>query len=321
MVGMNKVFRSARIATAGLALSLLLTTCEPLALRDLAEKLAQGGAKHLYITDRDASKIYRCELDGSNLVEIEQLSGRGNPAMIAVDPAESRLFWTSIPLAIPPGKVEVISARFDGSDIRVHFQESDPVAIVPRGLSPKSSANALFWAGHQNNTIYRQNYSPSAPSALTMDPAITDTYDIAYCPILDRLFVADRDSGRIFRIQVDGTLDATLLLSDGFSMPFNLTVDSQNAQVYWSDDDGSELSSNGTIYRCKADDFLADIETVVSSAGSLRQLVVSSEEGFIFWADDTSNSIKRANLDGTGIRTIVSGLQNPRGVALDPVRR
>lgn len=319
MVGINKAFRAALIAAAGLALSLVLTTCEPLALRDLAEKLAQGGAKHLYITDRDAGKIYRCELDGSNLVEIEPLSGRGSPAMIAVDPDAGRLFWTSAPAG---GYWEVLSADLNGSDVFVLFKEASTTPERgPRGVSPKSSTSSLYWSGIYTNLIYEQEYTSTTATPLN-HPLVAFTYDVYYSSALDRIFVANPAEGRIHRIRTDGTHEATLELTDiGTSTPINVTVDGVLDHVYWSDDDGNEFTSNSGIYRCDADLAPASVETVIASAGSPRQLVVDPEEGFLFWADDTADSIKRANLDGTDVRTIVSGLQNPRGVALDPVRR
>uniref|UniRef100_A0ACD5GWN9 Uncharacterized protein n=1 Tax=Desertifilum tharense IPPAS B-1220 TaxID=1781255 RepID=A0ACD5GWN9_9CYAN len=38
----------------------------------------------------------------------------------------------------------------------------------------------------------------------------------------------------------------------------------------------------------------------------------------MYWTDDTTNRIQRANLDGTGVENlIVSGLDRPRAIALD----
>lgn len=317
---MNKAFRAARIAAAGLTVSFLLTTCEPLALRDLAEKLAQGGAKHIYFTDLDAKSIYRCEFDGKNMTEIEVLSNRSSPAMITVDPGAGKLFWASVPTG---GYWEVLSSDLDGTNIFVLFKESNTVPEKgPRGMSPKLASHILYWAGRYNNIIYEQSYSSSTPAPLDSDPLVAFTYDIAYCSELDRIFVINQAERRIHRTLADGTHEVTLMLDDaGYNNPFNLAIDSIRGHVYWSDDDGNEATSDGCIYRCNTDLSSASIETVIPSAGSPRQLTVAPEEGYIFWADDTANSIKRANLDGTDVRTIVSGLQNPRGVALDPVRR
>ena len=39
----------------------------------------------------------------------------------------------------------------------------------------------------------------------------------------------------------------------------------------------------------------------------------------IYWADDLSNTIQRADLDGLNRETIGTGLDQPRGVAIDVV--
>ena len=37
----------------------------------------------------------------------------------------------------------------------------------------------------------------------------------------------------------------------------------------------------------------------------------------MYWTDTGSGKIQRANLDGSGIEDVVSGLSSPRGIALD----
>lgn len=312
---MNKAFQAARIAAAVFALSLVLTTCEPLALRDLAEKLAQGGAKHLYITDRDAKRIYRCEVDGSNLIAIESLSNQNNLAMITVDPNAGKLFWTCASISNELGKV--VSSDLDGSNIYMLFIESVYETVSPRGVSLKPVSSVLFWVGIRDHTIYKQSYSSSETPLASA--GIGDPQDLAYCPNLEKIFVSDPANKKIHRINIDGTLDLTLdlPLTAGFQTPGNLIVDSLHGHVYWSDD-----GPGGGIYRCDTDLTLASVTTIVASAGMPpRQLAVDPEEGLLFWVDLGTKTIQRAKLDGSDVRTIVSGLQGPRGVALDPVRR
>ncbi len=38
----------------------------------------------------------------------------------------------------------------------------------------------------------------------------------------------------------------------------------------------------------------------------------------LYWANMTDDKIQRANLDGTGIEDVITGLSSPRGLALDP---
>ena len=53
----------------------------------------------------------------------------------------------------------------------------------------------------------------------------------------------------------------------------------------------------------------------MSNQDELRGLAVGSCH--IYWADQGSGTIMEANLDGTGVTTLVSGLTAPFGVAVD----
>jgi len=60
------------------------------------------------------------------------------------------------------------------------------------------------------------------------------------------------------------------------------------------------------------------VSTVFVSVGCL---VSSAQAGSIFWTDTDgptgSHVIRRANADGTGIQTVITGLRDPRGMTLD----
>lgn len=50
----------------------------------------------------------------------------------------------------------------------------------------------------------------------------------------------------------------------------------------------------------------------------LRSLAVDTEQGFVYFSDSNASIIRRAALDGSGVKTLVSGLDQPMSLALDP---
>ena len=82
------------------------------------------------------------------------------------------------------------------------------------------------------------------------------------------------------------------------------------SKIYWTQTDG-------IIRRANPDG--SNVEDVVTGLGYASGLDVDSSNGKIYWVDHARNGIQRANLDGTGIETLVSAAdtQSPADLALD----
>ena len=121
--------------------------------------------------------------------------------------------------------------------------------------------------------------------------------------------------------RTDGTA-AALLVSDPDVVvnAENVAVDPVTGQLYWTDSGGAGgfVASESAIRRSEADGsgvvtlLQSEIENPVS-------LVLDVDEAKMYWADPTNSIIQRANLDGTGIETLVEDLAGPRDLALDIV--
>ena len=79
------------------------------------------------------------------------------------------------------------------------------------------------------------------------------------------------------------------------------------------------LSSDSGILRTNPFNF-AQLETVIAkpTASPNGGLAVDTTRGKIYWAEATS--VKRANLDGSNVETIITGLNNVVDVGVDPGR-
>lgn len=69
-----------------------------------------------------------------------------------------------------------------------------------------------------------------------------------------------------------------------------------------------------------AQDIVRSVVVTVDGAGRLAPVAAGARPSNAkrYWADTPGQSIRRSNLDGTGIEDVVSGLADPYGLSLDP---
>lgn len=81
--------------------------------------------------------------------------------------------------------------------------------------------------------------------------------------------------------------------------------------------DTSDVAPGANAIR-RTDLGASGLANVVTGLGDPLAIAVDQEAGKVYWTDDTTNRIQRANLDGTGLENlIVAGLDQPRAIALD----
>lgn len=61
----------------------------------------------------------------------------------------------------------------------------------------------------------------------------------------------------------------------------------------------------------------SDFVEIVSGAQHPSQLFVDSVNGWVYWSEYETGSIRRANFDGTDVQTVVTGLSGPKGLVVD----
>jgi hypothetical protein len=83
-------------------------------------------------------------------------------------------------------------------------------------------------------------------------------------------------------------------------------------QVFWSDSDAS------TLWRANDDGSGASIILPLSSGAEPRGIAVDPLHGFLYWAENGTNRIRRAGLDGSAPQNVVtSGLGFPADIEID----
>jgi DNA-binding beta-propeller fold protein YncE len=144
-----------------------------------------------------------------------------------------------------------------------------------------------------------------------------------------RLFLLDLGGGRVLSANPDGS-DLTTIVEEGRKLPDGLAVDVEAGHLYWTNM-GNPKVNDGSIQRSDLDG--GNLSTIVASGGTFtpKQIQIEKQSGKLYWSDREGMRVMRANLDGSGIETLVdTSAGDPRpgpdaakwcvGIAVDVAR-
>jgi hypothetical protein len=117
-----------------------------------------------------------------------------------------------------------------------------------------------------------------------------------------RLFFLNIRS-QVLSAEPDGS-DVRVLVDDLDTSPDGIAVDSRNGYVYWSNM-GAAKEDDGSIMR--ADLNGGNVTAIVPTGGTFtaKQLTLDARNGKLYWSDREGMRVQRANVDGTGLETLV----------------
>ncbi len=117
-----------------------------------------------------------------------------------------------------------------------------------------------------------------------------------------RLFVLDLGAGRVLSMNPDGS-DKKVLAAD-CPHPDGIAVDREAGHIYWTNM-GVFSRNDGSIERADLDG--GNRKTIVPQGGTFtpKQLQLEKQSGKLYWSDREGMRVMRANLDGSGIETLV----------------
>jgi hypothetical protein len=201
----------------------------------------------LYISDYDASAIYRCDLDGSNLSEFR--TGLPGPDGMAIDYAGNRLYWDT--------DDGIQRADISNSDVN---QKEDFVvgqgAGDPEGVSIDPVHSKLYWINY-NGGLWTKNLDGTGETEIIPLVEGGSTLIIGNRVYFDQ-WVASGDI-HLKSANLDGTVISTI--TTGISrVVFGIGYESEYNKIYWGD------RTPGKIMRGNTDG--SGIETWYEKSGS-----------------------------------------------------
>jgi len=125
-----------------------------------------------------------------------------------------------------------------------------------------------------------------------------------------RLFFLDLSSGRVLSVNTDGS-DRRVLASDA-RLPDGVAVDAEEGRIYWTNM-GVPALDDGSIESADLDGGNRRVIVAQGVTHTPKQLHLDREGGKIYWCDREGMRVMRANLDGSGVETLV---ETGRGEAL-----
>jgi PKD repeat protein len=206
----------------------------------------------LYISDFDANAIYRCDLDGKNLVEFR--SGLLGPDGLAIDYAANQIYWDT--------DDGVQRADLSNADVNQKEDFVTGQANDPEGVSIDPVHQKLYW-GNYNGGVWMKNLNGTGETEIIPGIEGGSTLVIGERVYFDQ-YVASGDI-QLKSANLDGTGISTLTTAIT-KVVFGLGYEQEGNKIYWGD------RSVGRIMRSNLDG--SGIETWYESSGSSPRGIV-----------------------------------------------
>lgn len=155
-----------------------------------------------------------------------------------------------------------------------------------------------------------------------------DVYDVALDTAGGKMYWTAPVNGKIQRSNLDGTgLEDTILIINGTmsdpefdAVPVGIDLDLVGGKMYWA-------ARNICVQPCSkvqrantsgsSSSIKDSVQTLVQAVNLGTGVALDVAQGKVYWAATNDNKIQRANLDGTGVEDVVTGLSGPEFIALD----
>ena len=274
---------------------------------------AAGGK--IYWTDFGTDKIQRANLNGSQVEDLVS-TGLRSPAAVALDAAGGKMYWSDF------GTDKIQRANLNGSQIEDLV--STGLRIV-KGLALDLTERKIYWTDSGTQKIQRANLDGSNVEDVLSSEGGSPLGLAVVSP-----FASLSPSPLAVPFSRDGSWRTfTLLASEPVIVAVNPS--GTTARMLVAQSSGSSKGCPGqteeSITRYPGQNvYLAGCETgeaTVELRRASNQAVLRtytfrvSAASKIYWIDADSRKIQRANLDGSNVEDLVSGLKFPLGIALD----
>jgi hypothetical protein len=258
----------------------------------------------VYFTHYDGSfaKIYKCDLDGSNLEEVPNAAfSTYRVNGLAVDFNSNKLyFFYSVIQAIyrmdtdGSNKEQIVTSQFGINDIELDLLN-----------------NKLFWSRNESSKkyIYRANLDGSSSTRLYYDNSEAyDLFGLAVDAEYERVFWTENSRGsaaytRIVKRTTEtvGTEETIYQASVDANLSSPTEIEYSNAFIYFTD--GSDIKQAGITG--------TGITTIRTVSTTLSRLAIDRHNGNMYWTGN--DGTKRGKADGTGEITNIASV----GYAID----
>ena len=216
-----------------------------------------------------------------------------------------QIYWTD------RGSWKIQRANLDGTNV----QDLVTTGLgLPGGIALDMAGGKMYWTDWIRNKIQRANLDGTNVEDLVttgLNYPWDITLDVADGKMYWVMGSIGEDDGEIRRANLDGT--NVQILGTGLHEPNYITLDVAGGKMYWT----IAEAGASAIQRANLDG--TNVEVIVPSEhfglpGGVA-LAVSGDK--LYWTDWSRDTIGCANLDGSNVQTLVTGLDYPWGITLD----
>ena len=266
-----------------------------------------------YQWDSVTGSIMRANLDGTQVQSLFRYY-YGEIDGIDLDPENRKMYWAvSGLLDSSTPRVEFRRADMNGSQDEYQFGWRQPSAvedlwIVPTDLALDVDAGKIYWTARGERYIQLKLETQGLIQRANLDGSHMETL-ISGLQDVPREIALDVARGKMYWLSRGNIEQANL---DGTNVESALPQPSSLSSLVL-DADASTLygTSNGEIHRISLD--TAHTETLLQGIGA-SDLAIDLDDGQVYWSNYGEGKILRADLDGSGAETLISGASEPRKI-------
>ena len=245
--------------------------------------------------------VWRADLNGQSPEEL--CTAYYGFEGVAIDFQNNKMYLAA------PHQNKIERANLDGSN-----REDFVTSIHPVDIALDLSAGKIYWTDYtySNAVIKRANLDGSNVESITSHLGDgCDLQGITTDVPGGKIYWVERGDDVIKRANLDGTGMQTILHCwDGVSNSWDVAV--YGSKLYWTD----ALLGTDNISRADLDGSNV-VNDVIAGLNDPRCMAVDHTTGKLYWVSAGDNCIKRANVDGSNLETLVTGLSHPFGISLD----
>ncbi|MGE0588316.1 MAG: gliding motility-associated C-terminal domain-containing protein [Cyclobacteriaceae bacterium] len=265
-----------------------------------------------FVNQATSRQIQRMNLNGTGVTIIVNDFSQGTIHDVVVEPTGGNLYFSTV---TGGGVGEVRKTDLLGTS-PFAIVTSQPTSI--RGVAVDAAGGNIYWATGGANVGRASLTGTGATNIVTgLNNAFYVTIDLRN-PLADKMYWSEEVGNYINRANRDGS-DIEEYYTGFANFPQGVAYDYVNDYIYWS-------NTNGQIIRGQIGegDFFARDILIDQSSGSARAnmgISLDIDGGKMYWASNWDGSIKVADFNDpspiTTMQQIVTGLSNPRSVAVD----
>jgi PKD repeat protein len=235
------------------------------------------------------------------------VNGFGNG--LAIDRAGGKLYYAD------DDNLTLNSINLDGSNPEVLFDGLTGIGSV----TVDSESGKVYWTNRTDGVVQRGNLDGSGsvetvieglelPEGIAVHNGKIYVSDVNVPPVGENIYVANTN-GSGLEVFVAG------------SWGYGMAVDPVNERLYFGDQAVYDDPDDNRIKSVNLNDnsdivTVATIEPIGANGSRTYGIGINTAENKIYWTDRSAGRIKSANLDGSGVETVLVAEGSPRGIAL-----